>query len=258
MTPAQTVVTIPRSPDEAVVAFGDGSDVLLVAGATVVTPQLARGELEARRAVLLHAAGLDAMQADGDMITIGATATLDEIARLAPEPLASAARIPDPEIRRQGTLGGNLHWPGDLHAPLIALGAQVRSAGADVERTEPIEDYLASTDPRIVLDVKFARPESGAYIGQRRTHAATYTVMSVAVAQTEHGIAVAMGGMAPHGVRCPSVEQALATGADPMTAAQAVSADVEPHDTVLASAWYRGRVAPVLITRALNRLREAE
>lgn len=258
MTPVQTVVTIPRSPDEAVEAFGDGSDILLVAGATVVTPQLVRGELEARHAVLLHAAGLNTIQADGDTITIGATATLDEIAQVAPEPLACAARIPDREIRRQGTLGGNLHWPGDLHAPLIALRATVRSAGADAERVEPIEDYLAGTEPRIVLDVTFARPQSGAYIDQRRTHSATYSVMSVAVAQTAGGITVAMGGMAPQGVRCPSVERALASGADPATAAQAVSDDVEPHDTVLASAWYRNRVAPVLITRALKRLMEAE
>lgn len=257
MALAQAEAIIPASPEEAAAAFGDGSGVAVVGGATIVTPLAARGEVQASRVLLLHRAGLDGVDAEGDTITLGAMATFEQIARVAPEPLASAALIPDPEIRRQATLGGNLHWPGDLQAPLIALGARVRSTGDGGEVNEPIEDYLARSEPRLVLDVQFARPSAGAYVGQRRTHAATFTVMSVAVAQTEQGTAVAMGGMGPRAVRCPSVERALAGGAEPEAAAAAVSGDVEPHDDALAPGWYRQRVAPVLITRALNRLREA-
>jgi CO/xanthine dehydrogenase FAD-binding subunit len=60
--------------------------------------------------------------------------------------------------------------------------------------------------------------------------------------------------MGPRGLRCESVERALAEGADRATAAAA--ADLEGHDDALASAWYRRRVLPVLIARALNRLEE--
>jgi CO/xanthine dehydrogenase FAD-binding subunit len=55
-------------------------------------------------------------------------------------------------------------------------------------------------------------------------------------------------------VRCPSVERALADGADPATAAERVLDDVEPHDDALASAWYRKRMLPKLVARALGDL----
>jgi CO/xanthine dehydrogenase FAD-binding subunit len=251
---AEPEVTAPTSAQEASDAFGDGDGLTVVGGGTLVMPLFARGEVRPRRALLLHAAGLNGVSADGDTVRIGAMATLEDIAAVAPEPLASAARIPDPEIRAQATLGGNLHWQGDLQAPLIALRAQVRSTGAGGEVTEPIEAFLARDDARLVLEVAFARPRSGAYVDQRRIHAATYTVLSVAVARWEDCTTVAVGGMGPRGIRCESVERALAGGADGPTAAAA--ADLEGHDDALASAWYRRRVLPVLIARALNRLEE--
>ena len=44
---------------------------------------------------------------------------------------------------------------GDLQAPLIALGATVRSAGKGGERSEPVEDFLADRAGRLVLDVSY-------------------------------------------------------------------------------------------------------
>jgi CO/xanthine dehydrogenase FAD-binding subunit len=50
------------------------------------------------------------------------------------------------------------------------------------------------------------------------------------------------------------VEQALADGADPAAAAQRILDDVTPQDDALASAWYRGRVLPLLAQRTLDDL----
>lgn len=255
MQAVDTAVTIPGSEAEAAEAFGDGAGVTVIAGATMLQPLLTRGQLRPERALLLHAAGMGGVAADGDTLTIGATATLAKIAAAAPEPLASAARIPDAEIRAQATLGGNLHVAGDLHAPLIAMGATVRSTGAGGERSEPIEAFLAGDERRLVLDVSCARPRAGAFLAQRRLHAASYTVVSVAVADTGDGIAVAAGGVGDHGVRCASVERALAGGVETAAAAEAVRDDVEGHDDPLGPGWYRVRVLPVLITRALSSLR---
>lgn len=111
------------------------------------------------------------------------------------EPLGSAARgVADGEIRASGTVGGNLcagpsaDAPrGDLQAPLIALGATVRSAGKGGERSDPVEAVLAE---------RWA----------------------------------------------------------PEAAAKEALVDCDPPTDALASAWYRKRMLPLLITRALEGL----
>jgi CO/xanthine dehydrogenase FAD-binding subunit len=183
-------VTVPTSPGEAAELFGDGVAVTVVGGGTIVVPLVTHGQLHPAHALMLHASGLDEL-VDGNTLTVGATVTLARLAEIAPEPLASAARIPDIEIRGQGTVGGNLHTGGDLQPALIALGARVRSVGAGGGRIEPVEDFLAGTEPRLVLAVELERPLAGVYLEQRRTHSRTYAVLSVAVARRDDGVHVA-------------------------------------------------------------------
>ena len=73
MALADVAVVVPTSPDEALAAFGDGSDVTVVAGGTIVLPDLAAGRLHPKRALLLARAGLDGITRDGGRVTIGAT-----------------------------------------------------------------------------------------------------------------------------------------------------------------------------------------
>jgi CO/xanthine dehydrogenase FAD-binding subunit len=54
------------------------------------------------------------------------------------------------------------------------------------------------------------------------------------------------------------VEAALAAGASSADAATRVLDDVDPPDDALASAWYRRRILPTLVQRALAALGEAE
>jgi CO/xanthine dehydrogenase FAD-binding subunit len=248
-------VIVPTSPAEAISAFGDGLGTTVVGGGTVVAPLLTHGYLWPERVLMLHATGLGQI-VDRGLLEVGATATLAQLAEVAPEPLASAARIPDYEIRGQATVGGNLCVGGDLQPALIVLGARVRSAGRWAPHVEPVEDFLARTGPRLVLSVEVERPLAGAYLEQRRRHAHTHPVLTVAVARRSDGTCVAVGRQAEHAVavRCPSVERALAAGASAQEAAGAVLDDVQPEDDPLASAWYRRRVLPVLVARALNQL----
>ena len=180
------------------------------------------------------------------------------------QPLASAAgNIADIEIRAQATVGGNLCAPpgaesprGDLQAALLAMGARVRSAGAGGEGVDSIDEFVAGAgaEPRLVLAIEVERPRRAAFLSQRRPHAHSYAVMSVACAETGDAIRVAVGGAGPRAVRLTAVERALADGSAPTQAGAKALDDVEPQDDALASAWYRRSVLPTLVTRALEQL----
>jgi carbon-monoxide dehydrogenase medium subunit len=247
-------VIVAASREEAVDAFGDGEGVTVVAGGTIVMPEITHGRLAPKRALLIGRVGLDGVRRENGRTVIGATTTLADLEDAA-EPLGTCARrVADLEIRGQATLGGNLCAPpgeeaprGDLQAALLALDAQVSSTGAGGERTEPVEDFLASgSHGRLVLDNSFEEPEAAATASVRRPHAHAYTIMRVCAARTGGELRVAISGAGSVAVRSRAVED----GAD----ADRVLDDVTPHDDALASAWYRGKVLPVLVRRALDDL----
>jgi CO/xanthine dehydrogenase FAD-binding subunit len=260
---ARPTVVAPSSPDEAIVEYGDGSGVTVLAGGTILVPEMTYGRLRPERVLMLHDAGLREISGEGTLM-IGAMVPVQVLVESSPEPLASAARgVGDFEVRSQATIGGNLCAPagaegprGDLQGPLIALNARVRSAGAGGERLEPVEDFMARDEPRLVIGLEVDRATHGAYVSLGRRHAQTYTTLSVAVADTADGLRIAVGGASERGLRCLSVERALAEGASIPDAAREVLNDVEPRDDALASAWYRRRVLATLVTRALNKLKE--
>src|SRR4051812_45450130 len=127
-------VLVPASADEAIAAFGDGSGVTVVGGGTIVMPEITSSRLHPSKAVLLSRAGLAGVTRDGGRVTIGATTPVSALEN-GDEPLATAARhVADIEVRAQATVAGNLCATasgdaprGDLQAPLLALGATVRS-----------------------------------------------------------------------------------------------------------------------------------
>ena len=102
----------PASVDEALELLGqDGAAVL--AGGTDLAGQIDRGISAPALLVDLQDAGLGGIEADGDGVRIGATATLTEVAApalLAPyAAVATAAGLAaSPLLRNQGTVGGNL------------------------------------------------------------------------------------------------------------------------------------------------------
>jgi carbon-monoxide dehydrogenase medium subunit len=252
-------VLVPTSPEDAVRAFGDGQGVTVVGGGTILMADLAMGRFQPERALLLARAGLDTIARENGTVRIGAAVPVARLMDDAPEPLATAARnVADFEVRAQATIGGNLCAPpgrdaprGDLQAPLLALGARVRSAGSGGERTDSIDDFLG-TEGRLVLELEVDEPARAGTASVRRPHAHAYSILSVAWAETGGAVRVAVTGAAPRAVRLPSVERALADGATAADAAAQVLDDVEPADDALASAWYRRRMLPKLVAQALE------
>ncbi len=260
-----TEVLFPTSAEEAVAQFGDGSGVTVVAGGTIVLPEITYGRLAPERALMLTGAGLDTLDADGTAVTIGAALPVARLAELAQdvEVLARCAQgVADYEIRRQGTIGGNVcagegHGAprGDLQGPLLALDARARSIGPDGEATEPLADFLAHRAGRLLLDVAFEKPAASAFEAIEYPHTHEYTVLAVSGARSADGeIRLAATGVADHGTRLPSAE---ASAGDPEAAGAAALEDVRLGDDALASVWYRERTLPVLVRRVLSKLEEA-
>jgi CO/xanthine dehydrogenase FAD-binding subunit len=252
-------VIAPTSRAEAIAAFGNGSGVTVLGGGTILMPELNYGRLRPDRVLLLRDAGLSGIAQENGSLTIGAMTTVAELEQL-PEPLGTAARnVADHEIRGQATLGGNLCAPaggstprGDLQAALIALGAQVKTAGTGGERTEPIEDFVAAgPDGRLLLEIEFEEPKRAGYAAAKRPHAHAYTILAVCAAETSAGLRIGLSGAGRSGLRARSVETALAGGAEAEEASQKVLDDAQPQDDALASAWYRQRLLPILVQRAL-------
>lgn len=244
MALADVTLVVPTSPDEALAAFGDGSDVTVVAGGTIVMADLASGRLRPTRALLLSRAGLEGITRDGAKVTIGAGTSVSALED-ADEPLATAARnVADPEIRGQATVGGNICAEasadaprGDLQAALIALGATVRSGGKGGERSEPLEDFLGNGSGRLVLDVSYDEaPRQTGYAAAMRPHAHHYTILAVSAAKRDGELRVAATGLGPHAV--------VLDPDNPL-------AGLEPRDDALASGWYRSQLLPRLVERAL-------
>jgi carbon-monoxide dehydrogenase medium subunit len=249
---AETLV--PTSADEAVQLFGDGKGITVFAGGTILMPEIAAGRLKPARALLLHRSGLDELRAEGDVVRIGAMVPVAALAAGSDELLARFAReIGDLEVRAAATVGGNLcatpglgAQRGDLGAPLIALGARVRSTGDGGERTEAVEDFLAGDRTgRLVLEVEYDR-HVGAWSAQtlRRRHAHSFAIANVAVCSSGDGIRVGVSGIGATAVRCRTVEQSRN--------ADDVLKDVDPVDDAVATAGYRRKMLTVLVGRALD------
>ena len=245
-----TEVLIPSSPAEAVQLFGDGAGTTVIGGGTTVVPEITHGRLDPGRVILQARAGLDAI-ADGDTVTIGAAASIESLLDLNVEALTACARnVADVEIRGQGTVGGNLCVGGGYEAPrgdlqgcLLALGAQVRSAGAGGERTEPLEDFLAGGAGRLLLDVSYEEADrQTGYAAVWRPHAHHYTILAVSAAKRDGELRVAATGA---GMRAVLIDPD-----DPL-------AGLELRDDALASAWYRRKLLPVLVGRVLAELEKS-
>jgi len=127
----------------------------VLAGGTDVIPALRRQELAAEHLVSLRRlTELTQIELQNGNIRVGALVTFRE---LAASPLINqtakllaeaAAAVGGPQVRNQGTIGGNIvnaSPAGDLLPPLIALAARVRFCRRGGERVLPLVEFLAET-----------------------------------------------------------------------------------------------------------------
>ncbi|MBL7253187.1 FAD binding domain-containing protein [Paractinoplanes lichenicola] len=129
------------------------------------------------------------------------------------------------------------------------------TATAGLEERAPV---TAAEERALVTAVTFELTAPGAfrYLKAARRRYNSASLVTVAATITEAGgVRVALGGVSDHVVRAVRVEQALAgrplTEETVAAAAQAGLTELSPADDAYASAWYRRRVFPVHLRRAL-------
>jgi aerobic carbon-monoxide dehydrogenase medium subunit len=175
-----------------------GTALMLVMRQRMVSPTHI---VSAQRLPELRGISFDA----GRGLRIGALERHADIARSAlvqqhyPMLAAMAAQVANPQVRNQGTLGGNLCYGDPSTDPpgcLLALGAQVVLASARGERVLPLEDflvdfYVTALEPdEVVVEVRVPAPlpdEQGHYTRFRRTAAEHRPLASVSFVARRDG-----------------------------------------------------------------------
>jgi CO/xanthine dehydrogenase FAD-binding subunit len=263
--PMSLTVELPTCADDAVGLLADGG--LVIAGGTVVMPLLTTRAHDVGTLVSLRGAGLAGIEVAGGVAEIGAATTLAQIGR--DERLALlrpvVESIASPPLRNLATVAGNLFvHSGDLAVALLALDAEAEVAGPDGRERMPVSVVLdAGLAPAcVVTSVRFALPPAGEFFYtkamRRRLNSGSIVTVAAVLSRSDGVVTsarVALGVAGPRPLRAGAAEAALIGAplsrerAEAAGAAAASAAD--PPTDAYASAWYRRRVIPVHVRRAL-------
>lgn len=188
---------------------------------------------------------------------------------------AMAAQMANPQVRHQGTVGGNLCYADPATDPpscLLALDAQVVLGSVRGERVLPLADflvdyYVTALEPdEIVVEVRVPVPaadHAGVYTRYLRTAAEHRPLVNVALAARVSGQAgrdyrLVVGASVTVPGRQARAEAFLeGRVVTPEVAAEAaglVAADIEPLHDHRGSADYRREMVKVVARRAIARL----
>lgn len=270
MIPAPFEYERAGSVDEAIGLLTDHADAKIIAGGHSLLP-LMRLRL-ARPSMLVDVSRLEDLKyvrEDGDRIAIGAltrhhdVANSEALRELCPIVAHTAGEIGDPQVRHVGTIGGSCAHAdpaSDMPSVLLALGAElvVRGPGGATRRVAAADFFRGLFEPdlapnEVLTEIRVPKTagRGWSYLKFHR-RAQDWALVGVAALTGDGGAAVALTNMAERPIRATGVEEALAGGADPATAAQRAAEGTSPPSDAFASAEYRRELVKVLVRRALE------
>jgi aerobic carbon-monoxide dehydrogenase medium subunit len=267
----------PTTVEEAVAALAADEDARLLAGGQTLMATIATGLY--RPSATISLAGVAELRGlrrlDDGTVRMGAMATHAEIAasplfagaqRLVPD---AAGRIAYPAIRNAGTVGGACahgdpasDWP----AIAVAADARLHLAGPSGHRTVAAADFFVdflttALDPGEMIVAIDVPPRLRSFAVERIVRVAgDYATLSVLVALDHDGglcrsVRIAVGSCGVRPLRDAGAEGLLiGRTVDRDTALAAgdrLAAMADPVGDVRASAAYRRRVMPALVSRAI-------
>lgn len=256
--------------DHAIQLLTDNADAKVIAGGHSLLP-LMRLRL-ARPSMLVDVSRIEDLKyvkEDGDRVAIGALTRHHDVANsevlqeLCPIVAYTASGIGDPQVRHVGTIGGSCAHgdpASDMPSVLVALEADLVVRGANgATRTVPAGEFfrglfepdLASNEVLTEIRVPKTTGRGWSYLKFHR-RAQDWALVGVAALTGDGGPAVALTNMGDRPLRATEVEEALAGGADPATAAQRAAEGTSPPSDAFASAEYRQELVKVLVRRALE------
>jgi len=250
-----------------------------VAGGTAVVLMMQQGLLFPEALISLrNIDGLSGITADDDVISIGSSVTLHEIASssLLLERTPSLARacgvVGNIRVRCSATLGGNLaegDYASDPPTVLAGLDATVIAESERGERTIPAGElvtgfYETALEPDEIItrvDVRALSPDERAvylkYVSRSSEDRPCVGVAARARFSDKEvdELSVVVGAVASSPQRFRHVEQeAVGARLDPTLIdrlADAYSQEISPLEDARGSAWYRKRMIRVFVRRAL-------
>lgn len=262
-------VHVPTDIGDAMARLAGGPASALLAGGTLLMPVINNEVTDLQALVSTKRLGLAGIAVDEGRARIGASTTLADIGHDSRLSFLKSAieSIASPPIRNLATVGGNLFAPqpyGDFAVALLALDAAVEIAGANGGRLVPVAEVVEQGVARgeIVVAVVFDLPRDGTWFYtkamRRKLNSAAIVTVAAIVETGDHRVEtarIALGGVGSRPIRARSVEAAL--GGKPLDAASVTEAaalamnDAQPFSDAYASAWYRARVLPVHVRRAI-------
>jgi CO/xanthine dehydrogenase FAD-binding subunit len=267
----------PRSLNEALSLLDQhGPALLVMAGGTLAVPLVNKGVSKPEKVLGLRQAGLNYVRQAGDIVTIGAGATLTQVRQEAGIPLLVDAvkNVGGWAIQNMGTAGGNLFAPppaGDVAVAFLALDAEVKLASARRgERVVPLAEFYTGflstvlAPDELVVEIQVPKPKGKVVLLKYgRLYTNTPAIVSVAVQlMRDNGrandVRIALNAVGPHPLRAANAEAAIRgktlNSATIEAAAKAAAEECEPFTDPIASEWYRRKMAGVYVRRALEQV----
>ncbi|MGQ0608167.1 MAG: FAD binding domain-containing protein [Chloroflexota bacterium] len=270
MIPASFGYIRVSSLDEAVELLGSSEEVKVLAGGQSLIPLL-KFRL-AQPATLLDIGRLRELaeiSRDGDGWRIGALATYrdlldhDELCAAFPILVDAVNEIGDTQVRNRGTVGGAIAHADpalDFPAVALALDAEVLIRGAGGERSAPLDAFFDGAfttglgDGELIIGIRLPDLPSGAGTAWSSLSQAAsgYSLAGAAAVIGDGHARVAVAGVGEMPYRARAVEEALAGGADPATAAAHATEGQTVGSDIHADAEYRSTLAVIQVRRAVQ------
>jgi carbon-monoxide dehydrogenase medium subunit len=272
---------VPESLEEALhILGGNGLRVSVLAGGTDLVRDMNLGYAAPEAILWIGNLGLEYIWEEGDTIRIGGATRMqtagssDLLWSKATALAQAAAKLASPPVRSLATLGGNICTAspaGDTVCAMLGLGAEVVLTSAAGQRIVPLQDVFVGPGETVIradellteIRIKATGEREGsAYVKQGRRQALTLAVLNASArVRLDAGgncvsAIIAVGAAAPTPLRISRAEQALV--GKPYTedaireAARIASEDIKPIDDVHGTAWYRRKLANVLVARVLR------
>jgi aerobic carbon-monoxide dehydrogenase medium subunit len=260
-----------------------GDDCRVIAGGTALMLAMRQRMLTPTHLVSIgHLAGLRTITIDDSgWLRMGALCTHAEIAASPlvrthwPMLASMASRVANPQVRHQGTLGGNLCYADPATDPpgcLLALDALVVLASSRGERVLRMDEFLvdyyttALQPDELLTEIRvppLAADIEGLYARHLRTAAEHRPLVSVALLVRRKGTVcmearIAVAASVPIATRVARAEALL--GSMSVTpdivaeVARIVADDITPVDDARGSAEYRRNIVQVVTRRSLAQL----
>ena len=272
-------LVIPETVDQAVeVLSAPHRKALIFGGGTLVQPLITLG-MDIHDVVIdLDHLPLNQVIVEGDQVSCGAMVRIARLAEALPHDYiqAAVASIGGPAVRNLATVGGNLFAKppyGDLATLLLALDAEVELANSNGTRRVSLDEFYrlrddaeaSSTSGILVTGLRFSIDSTRRVLFRKmaRKQLNAGAVVTVALSlRFDKSIVresrITLGGVDHRPIRALSAERIL-SGSNlnhevVESAAQAALQDCHPQTDAYASAWYRQRMVPVQIRRALQPL----